>query len=529
VTSFRRLGRVLVANRGEIAVRVIRACRTAGLESVAVYSDADREARHVALADAAVRLGPARARESYLSIPLLISAAKETRCDAVHPGYGFLSENADFARAVTGAGLVWIGPPAEAMEAMGSKISARERMRKAGVPVVPGALIWGLEEHEEISLNGKEKEPKASAGALRVASARPETSGTFKENLSLVSSLGFPVLVKASAGGGGKGMRIVRDVASLSEAIASCRREAAMAFGDSTVYVEKYLPNPRHIEVQILGDTHGNVVALGERECSIQRRHQKVVEECPSPAVTPELRARLSKAAVEAARAVGYVSAGTVEFLLEPSGAFWFLEMNTRLQVEHPVTEEAFSVDLVALQLRIAAGERLPDLPAAPAFHAIEARVYAEDPDAGFLPQAGRLLVWAEPSGPGVRVDSGVISGQAVDVHYDPMLAKIVAKGRTREEARRRLVAALRETVALGVATNLSWLGRLLESDPVVRGETHTGLLETLLLPAPPPPPDEVFAAAASVLSGPASAASGSTKSSWPGPFDTRFRMGGGA
>ena len=502
MTGVGRFGRVLVANRGEIAVRVIRACRTAGLESVAVYSDADREARHVALADAAVRLGPAPARESYLSIPLLLAAAKETRCDAVHPGYGFLSENGDFARAVTDAGLVWIGPPAEAMEAMGSKISARERMRAAGVPVVPGALIGASEEHEKISLNG-----------------------TFKEILSL----GFPVLVKASAGGGGKGMRIVTSPSDLSEAIASCRREALAAFGDSTVYVEKYLDSPRHIEVQILGDTHGTVVALGERECSLQRRHQKVVEECPSPAVTPELRARLCKAAVEAARAVGYVSAGTVEFLLEPSGAFWFLEMNTRLQVEHPVTEEAFSVDLVALQLRIAAGERLPELPAAPAFHAIEARVYAEDPDAGFLPQAGRLLVWVEPSGPGVRVDSGVISGQAVDVHYDPMLAKIVAKGRTREEARQRLVAALRETVALGVATNLSWLGRLLESDPVVRGETHTGLLETLLLPAPPPPPHEVFAAAASALSGPASAAPGCTKSSWPGPFDTRFRMGGGA
>ncbi|MDL2716534.1 MAG: biotin carboxylase N-terminal domain-containing protein [Acidobacteriota bacterium] len=495
MTSARRLSRVLVANRGEIAVRVIRACRTAGLECVAVYSDADREARHVALADAAVRLGPAPAKESYLSIPLLISAAQKTRCDAVHPGYGFLSENADFARAVVGAGLVWIGPPAEAMEAMGSKISARERMRATGVPVVPGALI------------------------------PPETSGSFKE----ISSLGFPVVVKASAGGGGKGMRVVGSEAELSSAISSCRREALSAFGDSTVYVEKYLDSPRHIEVQVLGDMHGNVVALGERECSLQRRHQKVVEECPSPAVTPELRSRLCQAAVEAARAVGYVSAGTVEFLLEPSGAFWFLEMNTRLQVEHPVTEEAFSVDLVALQLSIAAGERLPELPAAPSFHAIEARVYAEDPDAGFLPQAGRLLLWVEPSGPGVRVDSGVTAGQAVDVHYDPMLAKIVGVGRTREEARRRLVAALRETVALGVTTNLSWLGRLLESDPVVRGETNTGLLETLVLPALLAPPDEVFAAAAAVLSGPAAAASGGTKSFRPGPFDAPFRIGSGA
>jgi acetyl-CoA/propionyl-CoA carboxylase, biotin carboxylase, biotin carboxyl carrier protein len=524
VTEPRRLGRVLVANRGEIAVRVIRGCRTAGVAAVAVYSDADRQARHVSLADAAVRLGPAPARESYLSIPRLLAAAKETRCDAVHPGYGFLSENADFARAVVDAGLIWIGPPPGAMEAMGSKISARERMRVAGVPVVPGALIAASEEHEGISLNGKEGDRNASA--RRGAQPRPETSGTFKEILSL----GLPVVVKASAGGGGKGMRVVTSSSDLSEAISSCRREALAAFGDSTVYVEKYLDSPRHIEVQILADTHGNVVALGERECSLQRRHQKVIEECPSPAVTPDLRARLQKAACDAARAAGYVNAGTVEFLLERSGAFYFLEMNTRLQVEHPVTEEAFGVDLVALQLRIAAGEPLPELPSEPSAHAIEARVYAEDPETGFLPQAGRLLAWVEPSGPGVRVDSGVMAGQAVDVHYDPMLAKIVAKGRDREEARRRLVAALRETVALGVTTNLSWLSRLLEADPVVRGELHTALLETLALPAPPPPPDEVFAAAASVLSRAASAAGGSsTPGGWPSPFDTPFRMGGGA
>jgi len=481
---------VLVANRGEIAARVIRACRTAELPAVAVYSDADRDARHVALADEAVRLGPAPARESYLSIPRLLAAARETGCGAVHPGYGFLSENADFARAVMDAGMVWIGPPPEAMEAMGSKISARERMRAAGVPVVPGTTV---------------------------------TSGTFSEILSL----GLPVVVKASAGGGGKGMRIVASPSDLSEAISSCRREAEAAFGDSTVYVEKYLASPRHIEVQILGDMHGSVVALGERECSLQRRHQKVVEECPSPAVNADLRARLTSAACDAARAAGYVNAGTVEFLLEPSGSFYFLEMNTRLQVEHTVTEEAFGVDLVALQLRIAAGEPLPDLPSVPSAHAIEARVYAEDPDAGFLPQAGRLLAWVEPSGPGVRVDSGVTQGQAVDVHYDPMLAKIVAKGRNREEARRRLVAALGETVALGVTTNLSWLRRLLETGPVVRGDLHTGLVETLSLAAPPPP-DEIFAAAASVLSH--AAASGSSASgSWPNPFDGRFRMGGGA
>jgi acetyl-CoA/propionyl-CoA carboxylase biotin carboxyl carrier protein len=517
---------VLVANRGEIAVRVIRACRTAGLQAVAVYSDADREARHVALADATAHIGPAPARESYLSIPRLLAAARETGCGAVHPGYGFLSENADFARAVEKAGMIWIGPPPEAMEAMGSKISAREKMRAAGVPVVPGALIEPSEEHREITSSGDEV--GARGAARRVGSPHPATSGTFEEIPSSVLSLGFPVVVKASAGGGGKGMRIVRDAASFSEAMISCRREAVAAFGDGTVYVEKYLSSPRHIEVQVFGDTHGNVVALGERECSLQRRHQKVIEECPSSAVTPELRARLQSAACDAARAVGYVNAGTVEFLLEPSGRFYFLEMNTRLQVEHPVTEEAFGVDLVALQLRVAAGEPLPELPSAPSAHAIEARVYAEDPDAGFLPQAGRLLAWVEPSGPGVRVDSGVTAGGEVDVHYDPLLAKIVAKGRDREEARKRLAGALGETIALGVTTNLSWLKRLLEAAPVVRGELHTGLVETLSLPALPPPPDEVFEAAAWVLSRAAPEPGGRpARGALSSPFEGRFRMGG--
>jgi acetyl-CoA/propionyl-CoA carboxylase biotin carboxyl carrier protein len=526
VTKLRRLGRVLVANRGEIAVRVIRACRTAGIPAVAVYSDADRGARHVALADAAARLGPAPARESYLSIPRLLAAARETGCGAVHPGYGFLSESATFARAVVDAGMIWIGPPPEAMEAMGSKISARERMKVAGVPVVPGALVGTFEENAKISSNSKEA--GASAAVRRVALPHPAASGTFKGDLSSILSLGLPVVVKASAGGGGKGMRVVTSSSDLSEAIDSCRREALTAFGDDTVYVEKYLSSPRHIEVQVFGDMHGNVVALGERECSLQRRHQKVIEECPSSAVTPDLRARLQNAARDAARAVGYVNAGTVEFLLAPSGAFYFLEMNTRLQVEHPVTEEAFGVDLVAMQLRVAAGEPLPELPSAPSAHAIEARVYAEDPDAGFLPQAGRLLAWIEPSGPGVRVDSGVTAGQAVDIHYDPLLAKIVAKGRDREEARGRLVAALGETVALGVATNLSWLKRLLEAAPVVRGELHTGLVETLSLAAPPPPPDEVFEAASSVLSRAALEPGGSSaRGAFSSPFEGRFRMGG--
>ncbi|HVO51353.1 MAG TPA: biotin carboxylase N-terminal domain-containing protein [Thermoanaerobaculia bacterium] len=493
MTRGRPFRRVLVANRGEIAVRVVRGVRAAGLESVAVFSEADRGARHAALADDAVEIGPAPARESYLSIPRLLAAAVTAGCDAVHPGYGFLSENAGFARAVEAAGLVWIGPPPEAMEAMGRKIESRERMRKAGVPVVPGALA---------------------------------ASGTFEENLPAVLALGLPVVVKASAGGGGKGMRVVREAASLSEAIASCRREAAAAFGDATVYVEKYLEKPRHVEVQVFGDWFGTVVAIGERECSLQRRHQKVVEECPSPAVTPDLRGRLARAAVDAAKAVGYVNAGTVEFLLAPDGAFFFLEMNTRLQVEHPVTEEAFGVDLVHLQLAVAAGEKLPPLPSAPSRHAIEARVYAEDPEAEFLPQTGRVLVYREPGGPGVRVESGLAEGREVGVHYDPLLAKIVASGGTREEARRRLVAALGETVILGVSTNVSWLRRLLETPEVRTAAIHTSLLETLAVPPRPGPPAEAFEAAASLLSGAPARAAGPA---FPDPFDGRFRAGSGA
>jgi acetyl-CoA/propionyl-CoA carboxylase biotin carboxyl carrier protein len=501
VTRGRSFRRVLVANRGEIAVRVVRGCRAAALESVAVFSEADAGARHVALADDAVAIGPAPARESYLSIPRLLTAAKTAGCDAVHPGYGFLSESAEFARAVEAAGLVWIGPTPEAIEAMGSKISSRERMKAAGVPVVPGALL-----------------------------SQPGTSGTFEEisssSLSSVLSLGFPVVVKASAGGGGKGMRIVRDASGLSEAIASCRREAAAAFGDATVYVEKYLEKPRHVEVQVFGDWQGNVVAIGERECSLQRRHQKIIEECPSPAVSPELRARLAKAAVGAAKAVGYVNAGTVEFLLTPSGEFFFLEMNTRLQVEHPITEEAFGVDLVLLQLAVAAGEKLPPLPTAPVRHAMEARVYAEDPEAGFLPQTGRVLVYREPGGPGVRVESGLAEGQEVGVHYDPLLAKIVASGATRDEARRRLAAALAETVVLGVSTNVAWLRRLLGTSEVSSGAIHTSLLDTLAVPPRPPPPSEVFAAAAVALA--RAGAPGLGSPALADPFDGRFRMGSG-
>ena len=482
MTPTRRIRRLLVANRGEIAVRVLRACRAAGIETVAVFSEADRTARHVRLADEAVFLGPAPALQSYLDAGRLLAAAAKTGADALHPGYGFLSENAPFARAVGDAGLVWVGPPPAAIEAMGEKIASRERMRAAGVPVVPGS-------HD-----------LASPG--------------------LVDRVGLPLVVKASAGGGGKGMRVVREAAELPEAISSCRREAEAAFGDGTLYAERYLERPRHVEVQVFGDRAGRVVALGERECSLQRRHQKVIEESPSPAVTPALRSRLCEAAVLAARAVGYVNAGTVEFLLAADGSFHFLEMNTRLQVEHPVTEEAFGLDLVALQLEVAAGEPLPaKLPEAPLAHALEARVYAEDPSRAFLPQTGRLLAWEEPSGPGIRVDSGVAAGDEVTVHYDPMLAKVIARGATRDEARRRLAAALADTVALGVTTNVSYLRRVLSAEAVVAGDLDTGLLSRLSLPEAPPPPPAVFEAAfREFASGPAEA--GRVRAAFPDPFE---------
>ncbi len=482
MTSFRPIRRLLVANRGEIAVRILRACRALGIEPVAVFSEADRGARHVRLASEAVLLGPAPAASSYLDAGKVLDAARKTGCDAVHPGYGFLSENAAFARAVEESGITWVGPPASAIEAMGLKIPSRERMRAAGVPVVPGS--------HDLS-------PAA-----------------------LASTVGFPLVVKASSGGGGKGMRVVRQAGELPDALASCRREAEAAFGDGTLYVERYLERPRHVEVQVFGDRRGRVVAIGERECSLQRRHQKVIEESPSPVVTPELRRRLSAAAVAAARAVSYESAGTVEFLLAEDGTFHFLEMNTRLQVEHPVTEEAFGLDLVALQLRIAAGEPLPDqLPEAPGAHAFEARVYAEDAENDFLPQTGRLLAWEEPSGPGIRVDSGVSAGDEVSVHYDPMLAKVIARGATREEARRRLAGALGETVALGLTTNLSYLRRVLDSEPVVRGELDTALLSRLAVPPVPAPAGEIFEAAGREF-----AAAGAERSprsvSFPDPFE---------
>ena len=463
--------RVLIANRGEIALRIIRGCRTAGLETVAVYSDADVDAPHVQAADVAVRIGPPPAAESYLDVAALLEAARRTGADAVHPGYGFLSERAHFARAVEDAGLIFIGPPADAIERLGSKTGARRFMEAAGVPVVPG-----------ITLDDQSDAALLAAGA----------------------TLGAPLLVKPAAGGGGIGMKTVLHLNELPAALARARREAQAAFGNSTLYLERLIDRPRHIEVQIFGDRHGAIVHLFERECSAQRRHQKVVEETPSPAVTPALRARIGAAAVAAGHTVGFQNAGTVEFLLEGEGddaRFYFLEINARLQVEHPITECVVGVDLVRAQLAVAAGEPLPwrqeDL--TQRGHAIECRVYAEDPARGFLPQAGPLLRYREPSGPGLRVDAGVVEGGAVSVYYDPMLAKLIAYGDTREHCLARAREALTRFDILGLHTNLAFLQTLLAHPAFVAGQIDTGFLDRHLpeLTTATSVPVEVMAAAA--------------------------------
>ena len=466
----RPFSRVLVANRGEIAVRIIRACREAGLESVAVFSDADAAAEHVRLADRAARLGPAPPTQSYLDIEALIGAARATGADAVHPGYGFLSERAAFARAVEAAGLVFIGPSPDVIDRMGSKIAARELMSRAGVPVVPG-------------------ETPADQGDAGVAAA--------------ARRLGYPVLIKASAGGGGKGMRVVRADSEATALTGAARREAEAAFGDGTLYLERLIERPRHVEVQVFGDRFGRVVHVFERECSLQRRHQKIVEESPSPALSPALREQMGAAAVTAARAAGYENAGTVEFLLErhqDQDRFYFLEMNTRLQVEHAVTEAVAGVDLVHAQLEIASGRELPWTQEAltQRGHAIECRIYAEDPAADFLPQAGRLVLYREPAGPGVRVDSGVIEGNDIGVNYDPLIAKLIAHAETRDLAIARAATALRSFPILGIRTNIPFLIRLLEHAEVRRGAVHTGFIDEhhASLAAPAPPPVEAVAAA---------------------------------
>ena len=448
-----RLRRLLIANRGEIAVRVIRACRELGIESVAVYSAADAQALHVKLADRAYAIGPAPASESYLDIGKIIDVARRAEADAVHPGYGFLAENDAFADACAKAGVIFVGPPANVIARMGSKLAARDMMQRAGVPVVPGARP------------ADQTDAGVRAAALQV---------------------GTPMLIKPSEGGGGKGMHIVRDLAMLDEAIASSRREAEAAFGDGTLYIERLVERPRHIEFQVMADRHGNVLHLFERECSVQRRHQKVIEETPSPALTPRRPWLVEVAAVAAARAAGYENAGTIEFLLEGDGdeaRFYFLEMNTRLQVEHPITEEVVGVDLVHAQLAVAAGERLPWTQAALSQrgHAIECRVYAEDPRRDFLPQAGRLLAYREPRGPGLRVDSGVRELDEVTVHYDPLLAKMVARGESREQAIGRAIAALRQFVVLGIQTNVPLLLRVLHHPRFLAGEVDTRFLDAEL------------------------------------------------
>ena len=471
--------KVLIANRGEIAVRIIRTLRAMGIASVAVYSDADAAARHVREADEAVRIGPPPAAQSYLNSDAIIAAALAAGAQAVHPGYGFLAENAAFARACAAAGLVFVGPPPAAIEAMGDKIAAKATVAAAGVPVVPGAGGAGLTDEE------------------------------LKDKVLMWNEPWFPLLVKPSAGGGGKGMRVVRSAAELPAALAAARREATAAFGDGTLLVERYLERPRHIEIQVLADAHGTVVHLGERECSLQRRHQKIIEEAPSPLIDPVRREAMGRAAIEAARSVGYVGAGTVEFIVagtvpavadpadrggpsttpgdaDPGGPefeFFFMEMNTRLQVEHPVTELVYGLDLVEWQLRVAAGQRLPfttDVAPATGGHAVEARVYAEDPARGFLPTGGTVLALREPAAPHVRVDSGLSPGAAVTSAYDPMLAKVIAWGADRASALRRLDAALADTVILGVPTNVGYLRTLLADPDVQAGRLDTGLAERI-------------------------------------------------
>jgi acetyl/propionyl-CoA carboxylase alpha subunit len=494
--------RILIANRGEIAVRVIRACRELGIESVAVYSDADERALHVAEADDAVRIGPPAPADSYLSIDAVLAAARTAQAEAIHPGYGFLSENDRFAAACADAGVTFIGPPAASIAKMGSKISARRLAQDAGAPVVPGEAP-------------QDQSDEAIARAAR--------------------RVGLPVLLKPAEGGGGIGMKAVHDEAALLPSIAQARREAIGAFGDGTLYVERLVERPRHVEFQIVADVSGHVVHLFERECSIQRRHQKVIEETPCTAVTAGLRERMGAAAVAVARVAGYVNAGTIEFLVEGSGdaaSFYFLEMNTRLQVEHPITEQVTGIDLVRAQIEIAAGRplRWSQDELSQRGHAIEMRVYAEDPARQDLPQAGPLLLYREPSMPGIRVDSGYAEGGEVTVHYDPLLAKVIASGDSRESARRRAIAALRRFPILGIRTNIPLLLDVLEHPRFISGDLDTGFLaaEAERLPSraavEPPPEVLAVASAASRFRGAAPAGAGETADTGMGDPWTSLR-----
>ncbi|MBI5583274.1 MAG: acetyl-CoA carboxylase biotin carboxylase subunit [Deltaproteobacteria bacterium] len=439
--------KVLIANRGEIAVRVIRTCREMGIVAVAVYSEADKTALHVLEADEAVYLGPAEPLQSYLNIGRLLEAARKTGAEAVHPGYGFLAENPELAEGCRQAGVVFIGPPAQAIRDLGSKTKARTIMAQAGVPVIPGLY----QTSEDLQVFSQEAE-----------------------------RLGYPVLIKAAAGGGGKGMRIISAPGELAEAFQSCKGEAEKAFGDGALYLEKHLKSPRHVEFQILADSFGNVVHLFERECSIQRRHQKIIEETPSPALTPALRREMGQAAVAAARASGYVNAGTVEFLLDREGNFYFLEVNTRLQVEHPITEVTTGLDLVRQQLEIAAGQALPfrQEEIRPRGHAFECRIYAEDPEDRFFPSPGRILYFQEPSGPGIRLDSGIRAGFDVPVDYDPILGKLIVLAENREAARRRMIRALENTVILGINTTIPFLLDVFKTEEFRAGKTRTDFID---------------------------------------------------
>ncbi len=493
--------RLLIANRGEIAIRIIRACREAGISPIAVYSEADRDALHVALADAAYPIGPAPAVESYLRSENLLQAAHQAGADAIHPGYGFLSENADFAQACADAGITFVGPPADVIRLLGDKIAAKQLMAAAGVPIVPG-------------YNGEDQSDRR---LLREA-----------------KQIGTPLLIKAAAGGGGRGMRVVQEMDTFSDALETARREAEAAFGDDRVLLERYVAGARHVEVQIFGDTQGHVVHLFERECSIQRRHQKIIEESPSPALTPELRARMTQAATQAGAAAGYVNAGTVEFLLEtrPDGdhRFYFLEVNTRLQVEHPVTESITHRDLVRLQLRIAQGEPLPftQEEVVASGHAMEVRLYAEDAAVGFLPSVGRLALWMAPTGPGIRIDSGVASGSEVSPYYDPMLAKLIAQGETRAETLARMEQALLHFHALGVRTNSAYLLAIIRHPAFQAGELSTSFLAQYFpMWKPPEPPNEVLLALAAEAVTAAEARPGSPSPTPDGDPYSPWRSGG--
>ncbi|MFJ0672945.1 biotin carboxylase N-terminal domain-containing protein, partial [Bordetella bronchiseptica] len=468
---------LLIANRGEIACRVAATARRMGLRTVAVYSDADANARHVAACDVAVHIGGAEPRASYLRADAILQAARDTGAQAIHPGYGFLSENEGFAEAVAQAGMVFVGPPAGAIAAMGSKSAAKALMERAGVPLVPG-------------YHGEDQDPQF----LR----------------QQADAIGYPVLIKASAGGGGKGMRVVEESAAFADALASCQREASASFGDDRVLIERYLQKPRHIEIQVFADSHGNCVYLFERDCSVQRRHQKVIEEAPAPGMTPERRRAMGEAAVAAARAVGYVGAGTVEFIAEPDGRFYFMEMNTRLQVEHPVTEMITGHDLVEWQLRVAAGQPLPAAQDELRLdgHAIEARIYAENPEKGFLPSIGTLAYLGLPAHTAfangeVRVDGGVRMGDTITPYYDPMIAKLIVHGADREQARARMIQALAHTQAVGVQTNAAFLGRLMRDEAFATADLDTGLIErrrATLLPEPQPAGADVLALASAAV-----------------------------